>query len=125
LFTLITSCEKTIDTKIPVIIDADTANEVDDLYAIVRAVLAPELNLLGITAAQFHISPLASDSSVLESQHLNEEIVRLMNRSDIVLPIGSNVPLSASNQPAISEASTFIVEQAQKHTPAYPLNLVI
>ncbi len=53
--------------KIPLIIDADTANEIDDLFAIVRAVGEPRFNLLGITAAQFNTSPYASKNSALES----------------------------------------------------------
>lgn len=32
-----------------VIVDADTANEIDDLYAIVRALVAPEFRVKGVT----------------------------------------------------------------------------
>ena len=102
------------DTRLKLIIDADTANEVDDLYAIVRAIVEPSINLLGITSAQFHISPLASDTSVLESQSMNHDIIRLMNRSDIPLPIGSNYAMSAPNLPSRSQASKFIIDQAQQ-----------
>jgi len=111
--------------QIHMIIDADTANEVDDLYALVRAIIEPGFNLIGITSAQFHTSPLASDTSVLESQHVNEEILRLMDRNDILLPIGSNVPISGNDTPAPSEASDFIINQAHTYSPEDPLNLII
>ncbi|MEM9259038.1 MAG: nucleoside hydrolase, partial [Bacteroidota bacterium] len=39
--------------KWPVIIDADTANEVDDLYAIVCGLIEPSWDVKGLTAAQW------------------------------------------------------------------------
>jgi len=113
------------DSRIPIIIDADTANEVDDLFAIYRAINAPELNIKAINSAQFHTSPLASDTSVLESQAMNRDIVRLMDRQDIPLPIGSNGPLSSLDQPSVSPASNFIVATAKEHAPDNPLNVVV
>ncbi len=111
--------------KIALIIDADTANEVDDLFAIVRAIDAPEFDLFGITSAQFHTSPLASDSTAHESQEINEEIIRLMNRKDIPLPLGSNRPLIAANQPQVSAAVRFIIKKAHEMEGDKKLQLVI
>jgi len=110
------SCQDTVptDDRLKLIIDADTANEVDDLFAIVRALTAPSLHILGITSAQFHISPLASDTTVLESQAINQDILRLMNIDHIPLPIGSNSPMLNPKDPASSQASRFIIEQAHK-----------
>jgi inosine-uridine nucleoside N-ribohydrolase len=116
---------QTTNKKLPIIIDADTANEVDDLYALVRAILEPSLDLRGITSAQFHISSRASDSTVRESQTLNEDIVRLMGREDIPLPLGANMPIASPTQPSISPASNFIIAQAKKQSPEDPLHVVI
>ncbi len=113
------------DTRLKLIIDADTANEVDDLYAIVRAIAEPSINLIGITSAQFHTSPLASDTSVLESQAMNRDIIRMMDRPHIPLPIGSNYAMSAANLPAPSQASQFIIEQAQQLNDAETLHIAI
>jgi len=110
---------------LPLIIDADTANEVDDLYAIVRAINAPELDLRGITSAQFHTSPLATDSTVHESQVINEEIIHLMNTPDLPLPLGANAPITSTSSPASSPASDFIIEQARKQTTDDPLHIAI
>ena len=49
---------------IPLIVDADTANEVDDLYAIAIALLAPELDVRGLTSAQYHTQERAPRDSV-------------------------------------------------------------
>ena len=95
------------------IIDADTANEVDDLFAIVAALLDPNLQVVGLTSAQFHTSPLASRDSVLESQDVNQEILRLMDRLDLPHPMGSNHPLVNPWRPQPSDAASFIIEQAQ------------
>lgn len=125
-FLCLLSCNKDTRSKgLPIIIDADTANEVDDLFALVRAIEEPSLNLLGITSAQFHTSPLASDNTVLESQKVNEDIIRLMDRPDIPLPMGSKDPLRSATEAQKSEASNFIVKQAHDHSPEYPLHVVI
>ena len=99
-------------SPLPLIVDADTANEVDDLFALVRAVVEPGFDLRGITAAQFHTSPLATDSTVRESQDINEELLRLLDRTDLPHPIGANGPLPGADRPADSPAARFIVEQA-------------
>lgn len=126
LFLICISCQKqpSID-KIPLIIDADSANEVDDLYAIARALQAPELYILGITSAQFHTSPLATDTTVLESQYINKKILELMNREDIPLPLGSNIPIPNPITPAKSEASSFIIKEAHKMSLGKKLQITI
>ena len=118
-------CEKPKDNKISILIDADTANEVDDLYALVYAINEPKFDIVGITSAQFHTSPLATDSTALESQKINEAILMLMNRTDIPLAIGSNVPLTSINQPAESQAANFIISEAHKASEREKLQLVI
>ncbi|APG64259.1 hypothetical protein LPB136_02245 [Tenacibaculum todarodis] len=110
---------------LPLIIDADTANEVDDLYAIVRAILEPNFNLIGISSAQFHTSPLASENTVEESQQINEEILKLMNVKGISLPLGSNSPLTEYGKPVTSEASKFIIETAHRMKKDEKLNIII
>lgn len=110
---VVSSCNrgrKTSPKKL--IIDADTANEVDDLFAIVRALKAPELDVVGLSSAQFHTSPLASDNTVLESQIINEDIARILGKDDLPLPLGTKDPLSSMTTPQKSPAAEFIIEQA-------------
>ncbi|MEM9921953.1 MAG: nucleoside hydrolase [Bacteroidota bacterium] len=113
------------EPTLPIIIDADTANEVDDLFALVRAIDEPAFDLLGITAAQFHTSPLASDKTAEESHKINEDILRLLNQQDIPAVLGSNLPLAAPDQAATSAASNFIVEKAMGMPEGETLHLVI
>jgi len=111
--------------EIPLIIDADTANEIDDLYAIVRALIAPELNVLAITSAHFRNSPLASENSVRESQILNEEIVEMMNLDEVDLPIGSNQPLIDEKTPQLSQAAEYIIQKAHEMPHGQRLHVVV
>jgi len=119
------SCISKTDNRINIIIDADTANEVDDLFALAGAMASDEFNILGITSAQFHTSPLASDNTVSESQKMNEELIRLAGRTDISLPLGANKPLESMVKPNNSPASKFIVDQANLVAAGDSLVLVI
>ncbi len=42
--------------KIRVVIDADTGNEVDDLYAVVRGLIEPSWEVAGLNATQWQVS---------------------------------------------------------------------
>ena len=113
------------DERIPLIIDADTANEVDDLFALASAILEPRFNLLGITAAQFHTSPLASDTTALESHRINLDLLALMDRQDIPALLGSNEPISSHQDADLSPAAQFIIDQAHQYTPDHKLHIII
>ena len=82
-----------------IILDADTGNEMDDLYAIVRAVRSPELDVVALNSAHFnnpqlvtderwHIYPTRDIDTVEISQRLNERLLRLMKREKIPHPRG-------------------------------------
>ncbi len=118
-------CAVSKDNTVPILIDADTANEVDDLYALVYAIQEPKFNLIGITSAQFHTSPLATESTVVESQNINEDILRLLGRNDIPTRVGSNIPMQSMDKPAESEAMDFIIAKAHEASEENKLQLVI
>jgi inosine-uridine nucleoside N-ribohydrolase len=105
--------------KIDIWVDADTANEIDDLYAIVRAILEPDFNMLGLSSGQWfhHLSP---SNTVEESQKINEDILRLMNREDMPSPIGSNMIVGkpwGGTEPRDSPAAQSMIKAA-KEMPA-------
>lgn len=116
---------QTDSPKLPLIIDADTANEIDDLFALVRALGEPRFQLLGITAAQFHQSPYASKDTALESHHLNQELLALLPQHNVPLFRGSAHPLKNSNTAQPSKASDFIIQQAKALPTGQKLQLVI
>ena len=113
------------ESKLSLIIDADSANELDDLFAIVRALGEPRFNLLGITSAQFHTSPYASENTALESQKINEKLMELLPMYAVPLLMGNGKPLQESNQASLSSASKFIIDQARSLPQGQKLDLVI
>ena len=109
----------------PLIIDADTANEVDDLFAIAYALAEPALEIVGITSAQWHTSPRAPNDTVGLSQQFNEDIVRLMGKTNIPLPEGANIPLVNKSRPQRSEAAEFIIDKGMSTNGDEKLDIVI
>ena len=61
--------------KIPVILDADTGNEVDDLYALSRALIEPSWNILALNAAHWQTSHWAIPESMENSHRINQLIL--------------------------------------------------
>ena len=125
LLLLLSACAAPPTGRLPLLIDADTANEIDDLYAIVRALHEPRFDLRGLTSAQFHTSPLAGSSTVAESQAMNVELLRRAGRSDLPHPVGSPVPLAAPDRPAASPAADFIIAQAHALPEAQRLHIAV
>jgi inosine-uridine nucleoside N-ribohydrolase len=110
--------------KTPIIIDADTANEVDDLFALSGALSEPNFNIIGITASQFNTSPLASLNTALESKKINDKILQLVNIS-IPSLLGSPNPINNITNVENSEASSFIIENARLYSSKNPLHIII
>ena len=104
-------------------LDADTGNEMDDLYAIVRLVKEPTVDLIGLSSAHFNNPDLlvfekwnAYDAkglnTVAESQRLNDQILKALNRSDIPHPIGADRQIGRAwgqQDPRDSEAAKAII----------------
>ena len=124
-----------------IILDADTGNEMDDLYAIVKAVRDDALEVTALISGHFnnaqlltdslwHIYPTSGINTVQISQAENEKLLRSMGREDIPHPVGSdrmvgyawgqyrNVP------PPQSEGIEYIVAQARLASPTDKLTIV-
>jgi inosine-uridine nucleoside N-ribohydrolase len=97
----------------PVIVDADTANEVDDLFAIVRALIEPSFHVMGLTSAQWHTQDRAPNDTVGLSQKLNEDLLHLLDKN-VPHPAGSNIPLVNPQRPQPSAAARHIISEAMK-----------
>lgn len=100
-----------------VIVDADTANEIDDLYAIVRALVAPEFRVEGVTSAHFTRST-KPNQTVHRSQAINEQILDAMGlRDSIPHPVGADRSMSEPTTPVDSPAARLIIERAHAGGP--------
>lgn len=123
------------------ILDADTANEMDDFYAIVKAIIDPEIELISLNSAHFNSTQMYRDSvwngnritnfnTVSFSQQCNEEILSKLGRMDIPHPIGCNRKLgfpwgyypsaTIPKSPAVKR----IIEEAKKASPQDKLKVI-
>lgn len=108
-------------------LDADTGNEMDDLYAIVHLVKDTRIELIGISSAHFNnpdllvfekwnAYPTKGLNTVAESQRLNEEILKAMGRTDIPHPMGADRQIGRAwgqQEPRDSKAARAIIAAAK------------
>ncbi|MDF1549045.1 MAG: hypothetical protein P1P88_14570, partial [Bacteroidales bacterium] len=72
VFLLVIAISTFAQEKRKVIIDADTGNEVDDLFALVRGLIDPQWEVIGLNATQWQASHWTVEKSMEESYRLNE-----------------------------------------------------
>lgn len=119
LFLACGACGSSVDAGNPVrvIVDADTANEIDDLYAIVRALVAPEFRVVGLTSAHYTRSTQPNDT-VHRSQAINEQILDAMGLRDAIPhPVGADRSMPAPTTPVDSPAARLIIDKAHDGGP--------
>jgi purine nucleosidase len=110
--------------KMRVIIDADTANEIDDLFAIARALVAPEFELEGLTSSLWRHT--GSPNSVELSQRLNEKLLDLAGLRDAIPhPQGAAEPMKDKQTPQDSPAARHIIARAHAGSPSNKLLVLI
>lgn len=68
-----------ISQKQKIIVDADTGNEVDDLYALVRILLEPTVEVTAINAAHWQTSHWTEPRSMENSHRLNQQLLGEMD----------------------------------------------
>ena len=57
---------------VTMVIDSDSGNGIDDLFAISLALIDPKIEVLGLSAAQYNaFSKNGNDSTVFESHYIN------------------------------------------------------
>jgi inosine-uridine nucleoside N-ribohydrolase len=111
--------------KPKLILDADTANEIDDLYAVVRVLRQDKFEVLGLNSTQwFHYYGVRE--SVQASQKLNEDLIRLLGREDLPVPMGSEEEMGkpwGGDEPRNSPAAQFIIKSALAMPEGEKLNV--
>ncbi len=99
-----------------VIIDADTGNEVDDLYAVVRGLIEPSWEVVGLNATQWQVSHWSVEKSMEESYRLNQVLLSYLEMGDKVASNrGAETRLyDWGNKSNPSTASNFIIREAHE-----------
>ncbi len=114
--------------KVPVVIDTDTYNEIDDQYAVAYGILSPErMDVEAIYAAPFLNSRSKNAADGMEKSY--EEILRILKflgrSADGFAFRGSDRFLAAAGKPVDSPAARDLIRKAMKPrpTPLYVLTI--
>lgn len=112
------------DQPLPLLIDSDVANEIDDLYAIALALAAPEkFELRGIVAT--HFAQWAGPDSTQKSYDVLQELLNASgNETPCPIALGGD-PMQYTGVPTSSEGADLIVRLAREASPENPLWVVV
>ncbi|MCK5804221.1 MAG: hypothetical protein KAI66_15395 [Lentisphaeria bacterium] len=99
-----------------VLIDTDAKNEIDDQYAILRALGAPELKVEAITAAGYYDTNRKPRHTYIDgAERSYEEIVRVLDlmgmSGQMPVALGSSFPMTDKHTPKPSAAAELIIER--------------
>jgi len=114
------------DKPVRMVLDTDTYNEIDDQFALVYALISPELDVKAVYAAPFTNSRSSGPKDGMEKSY--EEIVRVLSKlgrpADGFAFKGSTNYLTELRNPEKSPAAMDLVERAKKSSPQDPLYVV-
>ncbi len=120
-------------------LDADTGNEMDDVYAIVRLLWAADrVDVVGLSSAHFNNADLVTFekwnqyttpglSPIRVSQALNEEVLTTMGMQNIPHPLGADRQMGRAwggFQPRPSAATEKLFEVVKKLKPGEKLDIL-
>lgn len=110
--------------RVSMVLDTDTYNEIDDQFALVYSLLAPNrLDVEAVYAAPFHNNRSTGPGDGMEKSY--DEILRLLDRlghaPDGFAFRGSTSYLPAADKPVESQAARDLIKRAhaERQTPLY------
>lgn len=111
---------------VPMILDTDTFNEIDDQFALVYALISPELDVQAVYAAPFLNYRSTGPGDGMEKSY--EEILRILDKLDVAprgfAYRGSRQFIADPSRPEESPATRDLIARAKRHSPEDPLYVV-
>lgn len=111
---------------VAMVLDTDTYNEIDDQFALVYALISPELDVQAIYAAPFHNDRSNGPEQGMEKSH--EEILRVLGKLGVspegLAHEGSRRFIADPTSPESSPATEDLIARARRHGPENPLYVV-
>lgn len=111
---------------VPMVLDTDTYNEIDDQFALVYALISPELRVEAVYAAPFLNNRSASAEDGMDKSY--EEILRVLGKlgvsPDRFAFKGSRNFIAEVSKPEKSPAALDLIARAKNHSPQDPLYVV-
>ena len=110
-----------------IIVDADTGNEVDDPYAIVRVLLEPSLEVIALNATQWQASHWTVYQSMEESYRLNQMILGYLKTGYNVKSLrgGINRMFDWGDKAQYSAASNNLIKEANALKDGQKLDVLV
>ncbi len=69
--------------KYSAIIDTDSGNSIDDLFAVARVLADPQFEVIGLTSAQWNFNPHNIQETVAISQKNNTNLLKYFGKENI------------------------------------------
>lgn len=126
IIALLTTSLLLAQTPRKVILDADTGNEVDDLYAVVRALIEPSWELIALNATQWQSSQWTVEKSMEESHRLNQVLLGELGMSGTVKAYrgGDDRLYDWGYRAQHSAASYYLIQEANKYSSDDKLTVI-
>jgi inosine-uridine nucleoside N-ribohydrolase len=113
------------ERPVRMVLDTDTYNEIDDQFAVVYALISPELDVQAVYAAPFHNSRSGGPGDGMQKSY--EEILRILDkldRSPDGFAFKGSTHYLDPKKPERSPAALDLVKRARKSSAEDPLYVV-
>jgi len=110
--------------KTKVLIDADTANEVDDAFALSIILMDPAIEVTALNAAQWQTAHWATEKTMEDSHRLNQMLLGIMGLNLNLNRGGAARMYDWGDQAQHSAAAYEIIEQAKAQSEGEKLNII-
>jgi inosine-uridine nucleoside N-ribohydrolase len=118
--------EPPTERPVPMVLDTDTYNEIDDQFALAYALISPELDVQAVYAAPFLNERSKGPGDGMEQSY--EEILRILGKLDRSPDgfafKGSRAFIADPKTPESSPATRDLIARARTHSPDNPLYVV-
>jgi len=111
-------------TKKRVILDADTANEVDDAFALSIMLMNPNVDIIALNATQWQASHWATENSMEDSHRLNQTLLGIMGLNTKTNRGGASRMYDWGDRAQHSAATYEIIKQAKALPEGEKLNII-
>ncbi|WP_281543101.1 nucleoside hydrolase [Maribacter aestuarii] len=108
-----------------IIVDADTGNEVDDLYALVRILMEPSVEVVALNAAHWQTAHWAIENTMENSHRLNQQLLGEMGLSVKTNRGGAARMYDWGDRAQHSAATYEIIKQAKAQTSGTRLPILV
>ena len=110
--------------KTKVLVDADTANEVDDAFALSIILMEPSVEVTALNAAQWQASHWSTPNSMEDSHRLNQMLLGIMDQKVKLNRGGAARMYDWGDQAQHSAAAYEIIKQSKAQKNGEKLNVV-